>query len=315
MRKFLSIILGVLGAILLVELIIFQATLPEASPGIRYQSEDGFVCTVPDWSSTLEEKDGWHKHVFTGSGQLYVSTRKLDGDPEEWMDHYRKAYICPTFETGIRVFENGRFFLSTFGKAGRKYIYLFSVDDLFFWVEMISNGSTLSSFKEMLDETVSSISVGGRHPVDDFSARAREIDSEILKYVQPPEYLLGMMLGFPLILVMIASLPTAVFAGKLPDLKGRRPVRWAENQFAWIKTRMRFTGTLVSLALFEESLEVFSWKKVRLVVTPADGVIQRAPGRDRLILKRDGTIVVVDVERPAWWLGELSARGFAVSLQ
>ena len=312
MKKFLSIILTVLGGILLIELIIFQATLPEASPRIRYQSEDGFDCTVPDWSVTLEETDGWHKHVFTGAGQLYISTRKLDGDPDEWMDHYRKTYICPTFEAGIRVFENGRFYLSTFGKAGRKYIYLFSVEDLFFWVEMISTGSTLSTFKEVLDETVASISVRGRHPADDFSSKAREIDAEILIYVQPPEYLLALMFGFPLILVLIATLPTAFFAGRLPDLKGRRPIRWADNQFAWIKRHVRFSGTVVSLALFEESLEVYNWKKVRIVVTPADGMVQRVHGRDRLMFKRDGTIVIVDVDHPAWWLGEMSARGFTV---
>ena len=69
---------------------------------------------------------------------------------------------------------------------------------------------------------------------------------------------------------------------------------------------------VVSLALFEDRLEVYNWKKIRLVITPDSGTIHRVPGKERLVLKKDGFSIVVDLERPVWWLGEMSARGFAV---
>jgi len=304
--------LAILGILLLVELIILQSLLPGTGSRVKYESPYGFTCEVPEWRQTLEEGEGWQKHVFKGPGQLYLSLRSLDGDPETLMDYYRDTFIHPVFEAGIRVFDDGRFFISTFGRSGRRYIYLFSTGERFFWAEMTSPTSSLTTFKDILDQTVTSLSVGNASPGPEFYERARALDSSILLYAQSPGVLMGLMAGLPLIVVLAFMVPVYFFAGKLPDFKGRRPVRSAEDLFAWMRRPLGMSGTVVSLALFDDRLEVYNWRKARLVITPGSGSVERVSGKDRIVIKGGRLSVIVDLESPVWWLGEMSARGFRV---
>jgi len=312
MKKLLGIMVLVFFGIAVVELFVLRGfLLPQPVQWLEFRT-DTFSCQVPAWKQTRIEKDGWQKYVFSGPGQIYLSMRPLDGDPAEWMQYYREKFLHPRFEADIEVFRDGHFLVETLGKNCRRYVYLFSTEDLFFWAEITSRNSTMVTFKEILDRVVGSLEVGGQRPAPGFREDASALNEEILAFSQPPWLIGTMALGVPAAIMVIVLLPVYLLAGKLPEFRGRRPIRSAEDLFAWYKRPGSVKGTVFGLALFEDKLELYSWKRLRLVITPQEGSVSRVPGKEKIRLRKDSVSVVLDLEQPLWWIGEMSSRGFRV---
>ncbi len=159
MKKMLIILGLVLGGILLFELVIFQSIVPESVSWTQFEAAD-FHGSVPAGPRSFVEEHGWHKRNFSGFGQLYISTRRFAGNAHNEILFYRQ-YVDPVFEADVKVFENGRFLIEKHGK-GRKYIYIFSVDDRLFWVENYAARSSLRAFKDVVDDVLRRLVINGK---------------------------------------------------------------------------------------------------------------------------------------------------------
>jgi hypothetical protein len=309
MAKMVRLLALILGGILAFVWTIFLLIRPDPVQWVAFEG-DGFRCRVPGGPHSLTEENGWHKNRFTGAGRLYVSTRAREGEAEEQIRQYQ-GYVKPAYEAEIAVFENGRFFLEKRGKA-RRYIYLFTAGEAFFWVETSARGSTLRTYKDILDEVVASLEVDARTVGPEFRRRADKINGAIRWYSQGEELLLAMMFGIPSAIILFIALPLLAFLGKLPKFKGPRPLKSAQDLFAWVRSPGRINGTLVALALFPDRLEVYIWKRPYMIISKADGTIAMVPGKDRLRLRQGSRQAIIDLEYPLRWLSEFSARGLRV---
>ena len=310
MEKMIRILAVILGGIIAFLWFIFSTIKPDPVQWVSFQGE-GFRCRVPSGTHSLVEKDGWRKNVFSSAGRLYLSTRSAEGDAEDQIAAYRH-YLDPGYEASIPVFDNGRFFLEKRGKY-RRYVYLFTAGDTFFWVENSVRGSTLRTYKDILDEVVASLEVDGRAVSPEFRNRTGEINKAIRWYSQGEELLFALMMGIPVAIILLVALVILPFIGKLPNFRGKRPIRTAINLFAWVRRPGRINGTLTALALFDDRLVVYIWRRPFLVITKHEGSVASIPGKESLVLRQGNKQATVDVDYPLRWLSELSARGFHVA--
>ncbi len=309
MEKMVRLLALILAGLLAFVWTIFLVIQPDPVRWVVFEG-DAFSCRVPDGPYSKIEENGWHKNRFTGASRLYVSTRPLAGEAQEQIRHYRQ-YVRPAYEAEISVFGDGRFFLEKRGKS-RRYIYLFTAGDALFWVENFVRGSTLRTYKDILDEVVASLEVGGRTVGTEFGRRVDEINRAIVWYSQGENLLLALMFGLPSAIIVFVALPILAFIGKLPKFKEQRPVRSAQNLFAWVRSPGRINGTLVAMALFPDRLEVYIWKRPYMIISKGDGSIAPVPGRDRLRLRQGSKQAIIDVEYPLRWVSEFSARGLHI---
>lgn len=299
----------VLVGVFIIEYAAFRYLLPDPVSWTTY-SKDRFTCQVPEGNNRFVEEGGWHKHIFeSGRSRLYVSVRPLQGAPDEAIQYYRVNYLNPVFESRITVFENGRFFLGSRGKS-RRYIYIFSVAGQLFWVENYVRGSSLRTYKDYLDNVVESLEVSGRRVQPGFALRARELNGRIIWHSQGPRLIGGLMFGLPAALIIAVMILVMMFAGRLPDFEGRRPVLSAENVLVWFRRRVGVNGTLAAAALFDDRFEVYTWKQSRMVITPGTGTVSVEQGKDRIVARLGSLSASIEVENAGRWLAELSARGF-----
>ncbi len=309
MVKMIRLLTLILGGILAFVWMIFLFIRPDPVAWVAFEAE-GFRCRVPDGPTSRIEENGWHKNRFTGAGRLYISTRPPEGEAEEQIRQYRQ-YLKPTYEAAIPVFDNGRFFLEKRGKS-RRYIYLFTAGDSFFWVENFARGSTLRTYKDILDDVVASLEVEGRAVGAEFLARSDQINRAIRWHSQGEELLLTLMFGLPTAIIVFVAFPILAFIGKLPKLRGPRPLRSAQDLFAWVRSPGRINGTLLAMALFQDRLEVYVWRRPFMTISKDDGTIAPVPGKDQLRLRQGSRQAIVDVEHPLRWVSEFSARGLRI---
>jgi hypothetical protein len=309
MEKMVRILALILVPIFAFLWMIFQTITPEPVQWESFQG-DGYSCLVPAGPHSLTEDKGWHKNLFSATGPLYVSTRPREEDASNQIVSYSR-YLSPAYEASIPVFENGRFYLEKKGKW-RRYVYLFTAGDTFFWIENSSRGSTLRTFKDVLDEVVASMEVGGRRVRPEFQGRVDEINKAIRWYSQSEDLLLGLMMGIPAVIICVIAFVILPLIGKLPTFTGRRPVRTAQNLFAWVRKPLQINGTLVAIALFDDKFAVYIWKRPFIIVTKGDGTIAPVAGRERLVVRQGNRQATIDLEQTSRWLSELSSRGFKV---
>ncbi len=309
MEKMIRILAVILGSIIAFLWFIFSSIKPDPVQWVAFQGE-GFTCRVPAGPRSLVEGNGWHKNIFA-DGRLYLSTRPAEGDAEDQIAAYRH-YLNPAYEAAIPVFDNGRFFLEKKGKF-RRYVYLFTSGDNFFWIENSIQGSTLRTYKDILDEVINSLNVGGRSVSPEFQIRKEQINKAIQWYSQGEDLLFTLMMGIPVVIILIISLVVLPFIGKLPNFRDKRPIRTATNLFAWVRRPGRINGTLTAMALFEDRLVVYIWRRPFMTITRHDGTVAHIAGKQSIVLRQGNKKATVDVDYPLRWLSELSARGFHVA--
>jgi hypothetical protein len=309
MEKMIRILAVILGSIIVFLWFIFSTIKPDPVQWMTFQGE-GFTCRVPAGPHSRVEGNGWHKNIFAG-GRLYLSTRPAEGDAEDQIAAYRH-YLNPAYEAAIPVFDNGRFFLEKKGKF-RRYVYLFTSGDTFFWMENSMGGTTLRTYKDILDEVINSLNVDGRSVPPEFQIRKEQINKAIQWYSQGEDLLFTLMMGIPVAIILIISLVILPFLGKLPNFRAKRPIRTAANLFAWVRGPGRINGTLTALALFEDRLVVYIWRRPFMTITKHDGTVALIAGKESIVLRQGKKRATVDVDYPMRWLSELSARGFHVA--
>jgi hypothetical protein len=309
MEKMIRILAVILGGMVVFLWFIFTSIKPGPVQWVTFQGE-GFTCRVPAGPHSRAEENGWHKNIFA-HGRFYLSTRPAEGDAEDQIASYRH-YLHPAYEAAIPVFDNGRFFLEKKGKF-RRYVYLFTSGGKFFWMENSIGGSTLRTYKDILDEVVASLNVDGRSVSPEFQVRTKKINEAIRWYSQSEDLLLTLMLGIPVAIILVVSLTILPFIGKLPNFRTKRPIRTASNLFAWVRRPGRINGTLTALALFEDRLVVYLWRRPFMTITPHDGTVAAIAGKGSIVLREGNKRATVDVDYPLRWLSELSARGFQVA--
>ena len=309
MDKMIRILAVILGGIIAILWFIFSTIKPDSIEWVSFEG-DGYRCQVPAGKPAFVEKDGWHKHIFA-NGRLYLSTRPAEGEADDQITAYRH-YLNPAYEASIPVFDHGRFFLEKRGKY-RRYVYLFTAGNTFFWVENSVRGSTLRTYKDILDDVVASLEVDGRTVSPEFKDRTDEINKAIRWYSQGEDLLFTLMMGVPVAIILLVAGVILPFIGKLPKFRGQRPIRTATDRFAWVRRPGRINGTLTALALFENRLVIYIWRRPFMTITKHDGTVATIPGKESLVLRQGNKQATVDVDYPLRWLSELSARGFPVT--
>lgn len=306
MKKMLKLLGLILGGVLLFELALFKVIVPAPVSWIEFEG-DGFRCMVPAGPQSFIEEHGWQKRIFTGMGQLYISTRPREGSPDDQIAS-NTQYIRPSFEAEIKIFDDGRFFMEKYGK-GRRYIYLFTAGDRFFWVENSMRTSSLRTYKDVVDHVIASLVVDGRRISPDFAAAVKEVNRKIIWHSQSQRLLGVLMFGLPLGIVVLVIIPLVLFGGKLPDFHGRKPVKAAENLFAWFRTPFSLNGTLAAVALFDDRFVVYTWRKPRVVITREEGHVSSVTGEDKIVVRKGRTTATIDIEHARSWLAEMSSHG------
>ncbi|MDH4318698.1 MAG: hypothetical protein OEV64_09935 [Desulfobulbaceae bacterium] len=300
----------ILAVVFLFELVIFQTILPKETKWVEFVG-DSFSCLVPEGEQKgTWFQDGWEKSRFYGTvGDLYVSSRPLDGSALEALAYFEQ-YITPIFSREIEVIGPGKFYIQPFGK-GRRYIYLFVAGDRLFWLENTKGSSSLRFYKKILDKVVESLKVDGQGVSTEFGGAVREIDQQIGLHSQTETMLLAFMLGLPLTIICLIALPMIVFIGRLPEFVVEKPERAEANLFAWVRTPMRFQGTLVSVALFKDRLVVYSWRRPLLVISRNEGSIERVAGKNKIEVASANRRVIIDLPNYAHWLADMPGRQFS----
>lgn len=308
MGKLLKILLIILAAIFLFELVIFRSIIPQEPDWVEFMG-DSITCLVPEGQEGTWLQDGWQKNRFYGTaGDLYVSSRIFDGPPLEALAYFEQ-YITPIFSREIEVIGPGKFYIQRYGK-GRRYIYLFVAGDRLFWVENTKGSSSLRFYKNVLDKVVESLKVDGQGVSPEFGEAVREINQQIGLHSQTETMLLAFMLGLPMMLIFLIALPITIFIGRLPEFDREKPERTEANLFAWVRTPMRFQGTLVSVALFKDRLEVYSWRRPLLVISRNEGTIERVAGKNKIEVASGNRRAVIDLPKYGHWLADLAERQF-----
>ena len=308
MNKLIRILLFVMVAIVLLELLLFRVILPE-EPQLREFKGEYFSCSVPESHHTSWLQDGWQKNRFVSeAGDLYVSSRILERSPQDALAYFEQ-YVDPLYTRELTVIGPGSFFIQSSGK-GRRYVYLFVAGNKLFWLENTRRSSSLRFFKKVLDHVTETLVVDGQGASPDFSEVVNEIDGEIGLHSHSETALLWFMLGLHIGLILLIGLPIALYVGRLPTFGDEKPERTEENLFAWVRTPLRYQGTLVSVALFKDRLEVYSWRRPLMVIRQNDGSIEQVAGINKVTVIQGKRRAVIDLPKYIHWLRDLPGHRF-----
>ncbi|MDH3349561.1 MAG: hypothetical protein OEM02_15860 [Desulfobulbaceae bacterium] len=308
MNKLIRILLFVMVGIVLFELLLFRVILPE-EPQFREFKGDYFSCLVPESQHASWQQDGWQKNRFVSEvGDLYVSSRILKRSPQEALAFFEQ-YVHPLYSKDLTVIGPGKFFIQSSGK-GRRYVYLFVAGNKLFWLENTRRSSTLRFFKKVLDQVTETLVVDGQGVNSGFSEAVNEIDGEIGWHSHSETAFLLFMLGLPIGLILLIGFPIALYVGRLPTFGDEKPERTEENLFAWVHTPMRYQGTLVSVALFKDRLEVYSWRRPLMVIRQNEGSIEQVAGINKVKVIQGKRSAVIDLPKYIHWLRDLPGHSF-----
>ncbi len=277
----------------------------------EYQG-DGFTCSVPAGEQTLPfEQWGWHKHHFTGKGELYVSHRPLSGTFEEEAQELGQYLQGAAFQQEIRVVDDGRFFVFSRGKSWRKYVYLFSVDQEVFWVENLGKHSTMLTYKEVADRVLTTLVVGEQASHPSLPVAIANINREILWISQSPMLLFRILAGF---LVGVSALVASLLSlsGAIPPRSfGPIAIRQEGNIYLVTRSPGKYQGTFGALVLTSEALTLFCFK--RPVVTLSRGErekisLEQKRGKTFLVIQEGNKVFQIHVADPYVWMNDIGSH-------
>ncbi|MBM4386504.1 MAG: hypothetical protein FJ088_02125 [Deltaproteobacteria bacterium] len=268
--KFLFIIYSsVLFLILAISAVVLHFSEP---PGFTKYESDGFSCEVPEGSEHSDaQENGWHKHIFKGYGDLYISHARFGTNFQAvLMDFQERFFNRTAFSQDIKVFENGKFFLNKRGKT-RSYIYVFSVGDEVFWVEMFAKHSTLQAYKEIADNVVKTFKYGSLASNASLADDIEAINKKIEIHSQSYPMFFAMMITIPLI-VFAVSFAIFYFVGRMPAEAFKLKALYRKSHlFVNVKRRWYMNrGTPGALVVTDQFLKIYVMGREKCSIERAD---------------------------------------------